>query len=291
MAVENLQGELQRVTRTIDLQESLVNGCAGEFAGRHVMMKSPQISAGQSLIKNISRESSAANHQPRIQAKDANSIQFVFIRANSRLNLGFSYLLPSEGIAGHAPIAIVAVRTGTTSCVKGIKRSQELRRMKEEERGRRHVQRSQGYRLGIQRVRMKVGPMARVQASDQVFQGGNGLCRSKRAVSGAMHEDLTEEPLVAGLAHHVTISAFILVRDQAITFSVHGEHGEVDISVEDDVLFKIVHRVGIGGDARGLVQGFQIVFQAEPRLFVKSANFRAVDGVFELFPVVNAGIP
>jgi hypothetical protein len=61
MAVENLQGELQRVTRTIDLQESLVNGCAGEFAGRHGMMKSPQISAGQSLIKNIRRESSAAN--------------------------------------------------------------------------------------------------------------------------------------------------------------------------------------------------------------------------------------
>src|SRR5215831_8294394 len=27
MAVENLQGELQRVTKTIDLQESLVNGC------------------------------------------------------------------------------------------------------------------------------------------------------------------------------------------------------------------------------------------------------------------------
>jgi hypothetical protein len=45
MAVENLQGELQRVTRTIDLQESLVNGCADEFAGTHGLMKSPQISA------------------------------------------------------------------------------------------------------------------------------------------------------------------------------------------------------------------------------------------------------
>jgi hypothetical protein len=33
MAVEYLQGELQRVTRTIDLQESLVNGCFGEFSG------------------------------------------------------------------------------------------------------------------------------------------------------------------------------------------------------------------------------------------------------------------
>jgi hypothetical protein len=44
MAVENLQGELQRVTRTIDLQESLVNGCFDEFAGTHGM-KSPQISA------------------------------------------------------------------------------------------------------------------------------------------------------------------------------------------------------------------------------------------------------
>jgi hypothetical protein len=31
MAVENLQGELQRVTKTLDLQESLVNGWVGEF--------------------------------------------------------------------------------------------------------------------------------------------------------------------------------------------------------------------------------------------------------------------
>src|SRR5690242_10833740 len=32
MAVEYLQGELQRVTKTLDLQESLVNGCVGEFS-------------------------------------------------------------------------------------------------------------------------------------------------------------------------------------------------------------------------------------------------------------------
>ncbi len=31
MAVEYLQGELQRVTKTLDLQESLVNGCDQEF--------------------------------------------------------------------------------------------------------------------------------------------------------------------------------------------------------------------------------------------------------------------
>jgi len=31
MAVEYLQGELQRVTKTLDLQRRLVNGCLGEF--------------------------------------------------------------------------------------------------------------------------------------------------------------------------------------------------------------------------------------------------------------------
>jgi len=31
MAVEYLQGELQRVSKTLDLQESLVNGCDQEF--------------------------------------------------------------------------------------------------------------------------------------------------------------------------------------------------------------------------------------------------------------------
>jgi hypothetical protein len=32
MAVENLQGELQRVRKTLDLQESLVNGCDQELS-------------------------------------------------------------------------------------------------------------------------------------------------------------------------------------------------------------------------------------------------------------------
>jgi len=32
MAVEYLQGELQQVTNTLDHQESLVNGCFGEFS-------------------------------------------------------------------------------------------------------------------------------------------------------------------------------------------------------------------------------------------------------------------
>jgi hypothetical protein len=31
MAVEYLQGELQRVSKTLDLQESLVNGCDLKF--------------------------------------------------------------------------------------------------------------------------------------------------------------------------------------------------------------------------------------------------------------------
>jgi hypothetical protein len=60
MAVEYLQGELQRVTRTIDLQESLVNGCADEFAG----WESPRIPEDNRGSKN----------QPRINAKDANPI-------------------------------------------------------------------------------------------------------------------------------------------------------------------------------------------------------------------------
>jgi hypothetical protein len=34
MAVENLQGELQRVTKTLDLRQSLVNGCDQEFLCR-----------------------------------------------------------------------------------------------------------------------------------------------------------------------------------------------------------------------------------------------------------------
>ena len=107
-------------------------------------------------------------------------------------------------------------------------------------------------------------------------------------MSGAMHED-DGEAVVAGLAHHVTISAFILVGDQAITFSVHSEHGEVDVSVE--MMFcSSSSRVRMAECARPC-SGFPIVFQVEPRLFVESANFCAVDGMFELFSVVNAGIP
>jgi hypothetical protein len=60
MAVENLQGELQRVTRTIDLRKSLVNGCVDEFAGNALDDEIAADFRGQSLIQK---------NQPRIKGK------------------------------------------------------------------------------------------------------------------------------------------------------------------------------------------------------------------------------
>ena len=87
------------------------------------MMKSPQISADDYRSKE-----SAADQRERRES----DFDFVFIRENSRLML-FRYLLPLEGITGHAPIVIVVVLSGATSCVKSIKGAQVLRRMEEEE--------------------------------------------------------------------------------------------------------------------------------------------------------------
>lgn len=94
----------------------------------HGMVKSPQIS------QIFEDQKSAANQRERSESN--------LIRVRSRkfaAKFGSSYLRPSEGITGHVLIVIIAVLTGATSCVESIKRSQELRRMEEEERGRRHV--------------------------------------------------------------------------------------------------------------------------------------------------------
>src|SRR6476646_7948981 len=66
---------------------------------------------GRSLMKRTSREST---RKTRIQ------FGFVFIRENPRLMLS-RYLQPLEGVTGHAPIAVVTMVTGATSCVKSIK--------------------------------------------------------------------------------------------------------------------------------------------------------------------------
>ena len=87
------------------------------------MMKSPQISPDDHRLKE-----SAANQRERRES----NFDFVFMRQNSRLTI-FRYLLPLEGITGHTPTVIIAVRLGATSCVKSIKGPQELRRMEKEE--------------------------------------------------------------------------------------------------------------------------------------------------------------
>lgn len=70
---------------------------------------------------------SAANRRERRESN--------LIRVHSREFAAnfIPYLQPSRGITGHAFIAIIAMLTGATSCVKGIKGPQELRRVEEEE--------------------------------------------------------------------------------------------------------------------------------------------------------------
>src|SRR6185437_14700744 len=211
-----------------------------------------------------------------------------------------SFKFSLRQIAGN--IAITGAMTpGTAGCVKGVKRTLERRGMKTEEYRRgghnlsggilNDVKRPQRACFGVQSTRLKVWPHSGVQPLQQRSQCCDGFRRAESAMAGAMDKNLSQEMLVARLVHHVTIRALILVGDQPITFRMHGQHGKINVAIENDVLLQIIHRIRIGGNPCSLVQRIQIIIQAESCQPVKRAYFSLVGGVFKLLSVIHTCIP
>ena len=78
-----------------------------------------------------------------------------------------------------------------------------------------------------------------------------------------MDESLTQQSAVAGLVDGVSIGVLVFIGDESIAFGVHCQHRNMNVAVEDDVLFQIFNRRRVGADASSFVQGFQICFQAQ----------------------------
>src|SRR5437016_5136260 len=82
----------------------------------------------------------------------------------------------------------------------------------------------------------------------------------------------------------------ILHQNEAVPLGVQGEHGDVNLSIEDDVGFEVVKRIRIGADARGVLKGLQVGIQIEAGPLIERDDFVAIDGIREQRAVIHAGV-
>jgi len=143
---------------------------------------------------------------------------------------------------------------------------------------------------GVQRVRVERTPYTRGQAEQKRLDGGDGFGGGEGAVAGAMDESLPQERGIPRSSDDTFVGGFVLNNDQAITVGVHGEDGDVDLTVENDVGFKIVNRFGVGGDAHRVLKCLEIGVEAQPRSLIESRHFLLIDGTIKLRAVVDARV-
>ncbi len=92
--------------------------------------------------------------------------------------------------------------------------------------------------IRIQRRRMQIRPPARIQASDKVAESGDGLGRSEGAMACTMDEGFTQQAAVAGFVDRVAIGVLVFIGDESVALGVHCQHRNMNVAVEDDVLFQ-----------------------------------------------------
>src|ERR1700722_14495995 len=105
---------------------------------------------------------------------------------------------------------------------------------------RQHIEfRSQTLRSFIQHGCSEIVPSSRIQTADQRLESDYSLSRGELAVSGAMHKQLAQKLTVVLFINHVLISALIFNHHQAVAFGMQSQHGDVDLPVENNVVFEI----------------------------------------------------
>ena len=70
-----------------------------------------------------------------------------------------------------------------------------------------------------------------------------------------MDENLTQQVAVAGFVDRVAIGMLVFIGDESVAFGVHAQHRNMNVAVEDDVLFQKFNRRRVGADPSGFVQG------------------------------------
>ena len=111
---------------------------------------------------------------------------------------------------------------------------------------------------------------------DKRLEGSQRLRGGEGAVTGAVHESLTQQFGVPFRANNTRIRLLVLVNHKPIASGVHCEYRNIQFSVEADVPVQILHSSRISRNARGCIEGVQILIQIQSSLLVESHDFTAV---------------
>ncbi len=85
-------------------------------------------------------------------------------------------------------------------------------------------------------------------------------------MSSAVHICLPQERTVVLLVDHCRIGLLNLHVEDLIAGGVHCQKGNLEITIEADILNRVVDRRGIGRDPRCTVEGVEVGIQAQSRL-------------------------
>src|SRR5260370_34405673 len=138
---------------------------------------------------------------------------------------------------------------------------------------------------------LQIVPLSCVERIDQPLHGNNGFRRRKGAVSSAIDKRAAEEFLVARLFDNLQVGTFILHHYQPIAFGMQRQDRKTDFTVKDDISLEVTNGLGIGADARGMVERIQVGLEIEAGLLVERMHFISVDGACQLCTVVHASVP
>jgi hypothetical protein len=72
---------------------------------------------------------------------------------------------------------------------------------------------------------------------------------------------------------------------------VHGKDGDLQISIEHDVVDQVIDRARIGLIPRRLSEPVEVVCKAESGLAIQGIDLIAIDGTLKLLRVVDAYVP
>src|ERR1700751_6320542 len=72
---------------------------------------------------------------------------------------------------------------------------------------------------------------------------------------------------------------------------MHGQNGDPNLAVENNVAFQIVQGLGVGADAHGVLERLEIGVESEPSLPVEGGHFVVIDRTSEHSVIIDVGVP
>ena len=79
-------------------------------------------------------------------------------------------------------------------------------------------------------------------------------------------------------------------QNESVALGVHGENGDVNLPVEDNIRFEIVKGFRVGADSNCVLESLQVGVQIQAGLLIEGGDFSAIDGASQKRTVVDAGV-